>query len=90
MNIRLLAPQELQLYDSFVESFEGSLVYYARPFHAFLAEAAGGSCHYLAAFDGDEIQGVLPYFVKEHPEYGKVLNSLPWYGSYGGALYRSS
>lgn len=58
---------------------------YASPdFGASLQEIAGGRLTYLVARRGGAIVGALPYLESDHPDYGRVVNSLPWYGSHGG------
>lgn len=43
--------------------------------------------HYLCAFQDGQMVAVLPAFVHQGP-YGAVVNSLPFYGSHGGFVYR--
>jgi hypothetical protein len=43
--------------------------------------------HYLCAFQRDELVAVLPTFTKQGL-YGTVVNSLPFYGSHGGFVYK--
>lgn len=44
-----------------------------------------GTPYYLFTEDKNaSINGVLPIFGYENSELGQILNSLPWYGSYGG------
>lgn len=43
--------------------------------------------HYLCAFHDEDLVAVLPTFVKLGP-YGAAVNSLPFYGSHGGLVYR--
>src|SRR5665213_1067165 len=58
---------------------------YASPaFLRCLQEIVGGETTYLVARRGRAIAGALPYLERTHAEYGRVVNSLPWYGSHGG------
>ncbi|HDZ08447.1 hypothetical protein LCGC14_0013580 [marine sediment metagenome] len=43
--------------------------------------------HYLCAFNNNEMVAALPVFVKKGP-YGAVVNSLPFFGSHGGFIYK--
>ena len=61
-----------------------TLIYATLEFRNFLSSTAAGSPTYLLALCSGEIRGVLPFFTLKHPAYGKIINSLPWYGSYGG------
>jgi len=58
------------------------------PYRAFLQSILPGTeNHYFCAFDDDELVAALPVFVKTGI-YGAVVNSLPFYGSHGGIIYR--
>tara|TARA_Y100001958_G_C21202629_1_gene529095 strand:+ start:81 stop:1142 length:1062 start_codon:yes stop_codon:yes gene_type:complete len=43
--------------------------------------------HYFCLFENHKLIAVLPTFIKDGPN-GKVVNSLPFYGSHGGILSR--
>lgn len=89
MSIRVeeLTPGGQEEYERFVESRPGSLVYHSLAFRDFLLMAVGGRSTILVARGADDrICGVLPWFEREAAGLGKVLNSLPWYGSHGGCL----
>ncbi len=74
--------------DSFLRRVTCPLMHYSTAYARFLAGAIPGvECHQLVAYDRDRrIAGVLPYAVKRHASHGAVLNSLPFFGSHGGAL----
>lgn len=86
MRIEIVAlTRELEpAYNRFLLENPRSLVYAAPEFRDFLAQAVGGEPCYSLARRGDRIVGALPLFSKEEPRLGRVLNSLPWYGSHGG------
>jgi len=42
---------------------------------------------YLCCIEKDKIIAALPLFIKNGP-YGRVVNSLPFFGSHGGFVYR--
>ena len=64
-----------------------SLIYASIEFRNFLLEAIGGEASYLVAHDhSGQIIGGLPLFRLTTPEFGSVINSLPWYGSHGGVF----
>jgi hypothetical protein len=44
---------------------------------------------YLLAVEDDAVLGVLPTLVHKNDRFGNVLNSLPFFGSHGGAVVRS-
>lgn len=68
-------------WDAYLRGREGSLVYGSAGFRALLCELLGCRDLSLAATEGGELRGVLPLL-----ELDGVLNSLPYYGSNGGAL----
>ncbi|MCP5200982.1 MAG: GNAT family N-acetyltransferase [Gammaproteobacteria bacterium] len=63
-----------------------SMIYGARCFHDFLAEAVGGEQLALVVREGGQAQAALCLFEKTVPGVGTVINSLPWYGSHGGCF----
>jgi hypothetical protein len=74
-----------------------SLIYASSEYRQFLARIVPGTSCCLLAFQDDHagratdsIAGALPYFRAEHPTYGIVINSLPWYGSHGGCILTPS
>jgi hypothetical protein len=71
--------------ERFVAGHAEGLVYYMPAFCRYLLAVAGGECRSRLAFENGRLTGVLPALVKEGP-YGPVLNSLPFFGSYGGVL----
>lgn len=79
-----LTPQLEPAYSKFVAGDPRAMIYGTLEFRDFLSHAVGGTPHYLVARRGTEIVGAMPYFVATHPDYGEVINSLPWYGSHGG------
>jgi hypothetical protein len=62
------------------------MIYGAPEFAAFLQAAAGGTPTYLAAWRGERLVGLLPFFERRAATGDAVINSLPWYGSHGGCL----
>jgi hypothetical protein len=73
-----------EAYRQFLLANPRTLVYATIEYRNFLIAVAGGQPHYQLALKHGQIVGVLPYFRKSHPEWGAILNSLPWYGSHGG------
>lgn len=77
-------------YEDFVRHHPGAMIYYSLRFKYFLEKMTGAESRYLIAIDKkNNIHGVLPLMVKSGP-YGKVINSLPFYGSNGGILSQNS
>jgi len=73
--------------DAFLQRAGCPLVHYSSAYARFLARALpGAELHRLAAYDRERLVGVLPFATKEDPALGRVLNSLPFFGSHGGAF----
>ncbi len=73
-------------YERWLASRADALIYAAPMFHRFLAAAVGGECHYLVARRGDLLCGALPFFRRDVPGMGCIVNSLPWYGTHGACV----
>ncbi len=87
IKVEPLSPRKEAEYGEFLLRDPRSLLYASVEYRDFLARAVGGSATYLLALNEQEqIIGTLPYFCLESPGYGKVINSLPWYGSHGGCI----
>lgn len=80
-----LTPEREATYQHFLESQEASLLYYGVPYRDFLVELLGCRARYLLAVEGETIRGVLPTMERDGP-FGRVVNSLAYFGSHGGVL----
>ncbi|MCD6068695.1 MAG: hypothetical protein K0S33_3521 [Bacteroidetes bacterium] len=61
-------------------------IIYCTPNYISLLERITGAPHkVLAKIENAQIKGFLPFMEKAGP-FGKVINSLPYYGSHGGAI----
>ncbi len=60
-------------------------VYASPEYHAALERITGGRRVTLTAADRKtgRVVGVMAFLEREHPELGRVLNALPWFGSHG-------
>jgi hypothetical protein len=73
--------------DAFLLQDPGTLLYASNKYRKLLKAFLGEDDKYLVASDvNGNITGVLPTFIKKNKNYGNVLNSLPFYGSYGGII----
>jgi hypothetical protein len=86
MWVEALAPQYEEAYEAFVVNHPAGLLYESLRFRELLTSLLP-SCRdlYLLALDGGDIRGVLPVLATDGPD-GRVVNSLPYYGSHGGPL----
>jgi len=71
-------------YDSFLDSVN-STFFHSSKFLKLLNNLLEAKNLFIKVKDGNEISGIIPMFVKD-TKYGKVQNSLPYFGSYGGVL----
>lgn len=76
------------MYQEFLLADEHAMIYATLEFRAFLQRILGGTPRYFMALIGSHIFGVLPCFATKNENMGEVINSLPWYGTYGGCLVR--
>lgn len=74
-------------YDAFVRSVPEALLYHGAAYQRLLAGfLTAEPAHLIARNSSGEIVGVLPAFVSAPGAFGPVFNSLPFYGSNGGAV----
>ncbi|WP_286755663.1 peptidoglycan bridge formation glycyltransferase FemA/FemB family protein [Roseivirga sp. UBA838] len=88
MEIKFLTSELHDEYEEFVSNDPNSLIYHSVKFKRFLESLLGCRAHYIVALDKRKVVGVLPLMVANGP-LGKVVNSLPFYGSNGGVLAKS-
>jgi hypothetical protein len=72
---------------AFVDAHPEGVIYYTPQYRRFLLATLGPGCRclYRVARRDGAISGVLPLLAYDAP-FGRVLNSLPFFGSNGGAL----
>lgn len=76
-------------YTRFVSSHSFSMMYHTWEYKDFIKKLLRADENYLAAIDSQgKIKGIIPLLFKDGP-FGKVFNSLPFYGSNGGILASS-
>jgi hypothetical protein len=88
MKIEILKESLYGSYEKFLESQDSSLFYHSIKYKNFLEDFLGCQSRYLLAYDRDEIVAAFPLMIKEGV-FGKVVNSLPYYGSNGGIISKS-
>jgi hypothetical protein len=76
---------EAVAYSRFLERFPAATVYHSLPYRDLVLGCAGGRARYALAWRGTEVVGALPIIVADGP-LGPVVNSLPFFGSYGDVL----
>lgn len=63
-----------------------AMIYAAPEFASALQAMVGGNLWFLIVRRNDAIAGMMPYIERTVPGLGRVVNSLPWYGTHGGCL----
>jgi hypothetical protein len=86
LHVSRLAENDRAAYARLANEDSDALIYASPDYQDFLAAALGGESHVLGCWMGDRLVGVLPAFVSAPTDLGRVVNSLPWYGSHGGCL----
>jgi len=85
LDVTTLQPGEEVEYEAVLRTNKHSLLYSSIKYRDFLRKVTGSEACYLVARREGQIVGMLPAFLKRNPDYGNVLNSLPFFGSNGGA-----
>lgn len=89
MKVKTLEKFEYARYENFLLEFNESLFYYSTKYKDFLEKLLNVKSNYILAVDDNKnIQAVLPIMIKDG-KYGKIINSLPFFGSNGGILYKT-
>jgi hypothetical protein len=81
-------PSDDAEWDAFLTGRDDGLFWYSAAYRALLRELLPVTEHSLVAREGDRIVGALPLFALDGP-FGRVYNSLPYYGGHGGVLAAS-
>lgn len=84
-----LTPDIESCWRSFLLAHPSGLLYYGLEFREFLRDVTGGRPRYRVALQGGRVVGVFPIMERDGL-YGRVLNALPFFGSYGAPLARTS
>lgn len=71
--------------DNYVDLHLDGLIYYKSIFKNFLLRIFKAHCISVVFYENKKITGILPLLLKDGC-YGKVINSLPFFGSNGGIL----
>lgn len=83
--VRIYTYNDEQLVKLFIESHPESIFFQSWTYTKLLTQLLQCEFEHLLCFDNETLAGVLPLLSKTG-KYGKVYNSLPFYGSNGGVL----
>lgn len=89
MEISTLTQELYNEYEKFLSKSKESLFYHSIKFKNFLKELLDCQENYLVCLQNSEIVGILPLLFKDG-KYGRIYNSLPYYGSIGGIIAKDS
>ncbi|MBX6322467.1 MAG: peptidoglycan bridge formation protein FemAB, partial [Rhodospirillaceae bacterium] len=71
--------------ETFLAGRPEATLYHSVRYARFLEALLGARIEHRVAMRGGAVAGVLPLMSREGP-FGTVLNSLPFFGSYGGVI----
>lgn len=83
MNLELI--QEASRWNAYTDNFPIASIYHRWVWGQLVEETFGHQAHYLAAYSGGAIQGLLPFVSIKSRLFGQFLVSMP-FSSYGGVL----
>tara|TARA_B100001063_G_scaffold105911_1_gene98853 strand:+ start:13633 stop:14658 length:1026 start_codon:yes stop_codon:yes gene_type:complete len=86
MKVSILNQSLESEYAKFLLNHPSKLIYYSIKYRDMICSTLSCSHKYLIAIENKKIKGLLPLMIKDGP-YGKIINSLPFFGSHGGILY---
>lgn len=88
--IRKFTPKDALEYQTFIDSFNDIYLFYAqRVYIDSLVQTIECEEETLIFEEDGEIKGVLP-LISKIGSFGKVYNSLPFYGSHGGVIAKTN
>jgi len=76
---------DFEEYENILKNSKQSTFYHSRNHLSFLADLLKLTPNFLTIRENNNLKGVLPFFVKKSI-HGSVVNSLPFFGSYGGCV----
>jgi len=83
--VRAVGDESAAAWDEFVTGAAGASIYHRYAWRTVVANVFARDTHYLAAFDGSRVAGVLPLVRLKSRLFGDFLISLP-YLNYGGVI----
>jgi hypothetical protein len=76
------------VYARFLSDTPGATIYASDGYRRLVEQLCEAGSTYLGAWRGRKLEGVLPLMSRSGP-HGTIVNSLPFFGSYGGVLAAS-
>jgi hypothetical protein len=88
MNVVDLAEVEDAVQERFLRELPEAMLYHSPKYRRLLLDVLGCESKGVGVIESDDLVGMLAVMETRGP-YGRVINSLPFYGSHGGLLARS-
>lgn len=85
MNVDITENLDMEEYQDFLKNIKSGTFYHSRNYINFLQDTLELNPNFITARLNGKIVGILPFFAKKS-QYGLVVNSLPFFGSFGGIV----
>ncbi len=85
MNAEIISSIDFSEYDEFVKKSNFSTFFHSKNHIKFLESILGIKASFATVRENKELVGIMPFFEKKG-EFGSIINSLPFFGSYGGPI----
>ena len=90
LKIALLTEEHYRDYEEFLQNCKGAMFTHSIKYKTILEKTLKDvSDHYICVYENKQIVAVLPLFLR-YGSKGIVANSLPFYGSHGGLLFKDT
>jgi len=89
MKLDVITSIDFDKYDGFLLENSDALLYQSSKYLNFIKELTQTQLLFFILTANDQLVAVMPLFIKE-TKYGKVLNSLPFYGSIGAVIAQNN
>ena len=87
MNAEIIKNIDYEEYENFIKNNFSSF-YHSKSHILFLKDLLKIEPNFIQVKEKDEIIGLMPFFIKKS-KHGLVINSLPFFGSYGGIVSKN-
>ena len=77
---------EFEDYKRLLQRAPEATIYHTREFLDLIASHLNVQAYILALKEKDKIIGAIPLMLKKNSKFGNVINSSPFFGSYGGII----
>ncbi|WDP89741.1 MAG: peptidoglycan bridge formation glycyltransferase FemA/FemB family protein [Desulfobacter sp.] len=84
--IQITPLRDVPGYEDFINGIHHRLLYHSRPWIRIMESIIGDTCQVISAHHRKRLCGALPVFISRDRGAGRVINSLPFFGSIGGIL----